>query len=553
VRFLVNHLLERSAAARPAATALIDGERTTSYGDLDAAANRVANVLLGLGVRRGDRVGLYLNKSTEAVVGIYGILKAGAAYVPLDPQAPPARLGYIARDAGISVLVSGPEQSGSWAAVIEAGAELSAIVQPDGSGTGPGGIDAPRGVRLLGGAEVAAATADPVRAGTVDCDLAYILYTSGSTGTPKGVMLTHRNCLAFVEWAAEEFAVGPGDCLSSHAPLHFDLSTFDLYAAALAGARLVLVPPAASIFPARIAQLIDSMGITVWYSVPSILTMLVTRGGLEPGALPGLRAVLFAGEVFPTPHLAKLRELLPHARLANLYGPTETNVCTWWEVSELPEDGGEAIPIGRAIANVDTFAVTDAGTRAEVGEVGELYVRGPTVMQGYLGDEERTALRLVEDPFSGILHQLVYRTGDLVRELPGGDYQFLGRRDSQIKSRGYRIELGDIESALGAHPAVLECAVVAVPDDLVSNRLEAFVSARVGTEVSKAELVSFCAERIPQYMIPERFEFPEALPRTSTGKIDRSRLAAEALAAAGGAAAGGGTARGVSAGGSAAG
>jgi acyl-coenzyme A synthetase/AMP-(fatty) acid ligase len=253
--------------------------------------------------------------------------------------------------------------------------------------------------------------------------------------------------------------------------------------------------------------------------------MLVLRGGLKQGDLHALRTILFAGEVFPTRHLRRLMDLLPHVRFANLYGPTETNVCTWWEVEPLPDDAAE-IPIGRPIANVDTFAVTEDGRLARQGEVGELYVRGPTVMQGYLGDPDKTAARLVRHPFGEVVDQPVYRTGDLVEEAADGSYRFLGRRDDQIKSRGYRIELGDVEAALYGHPAVAECAVVAVPDEVITNRLEAYVVLR--EEVSKPELLQSCAERIPAYMVPSDLRFAEALPRTSTGKVDRRALAAEA-------------------------
>jgi amino acid adenylation domain-containing protein len=519
LRYLVSHLLEESARDTPDAPAVLDGEREISYVELERQANRLANLLLALGVQRGERVGIYLDKSIESVVAIYATLKAGAAYVPLDPQAPPARLGYIAADAGVRVLVSGCEKQAAWPALTAHAPALQSIVVLNGAPS-----TASNGVRTLTLSDVLAASDSSPRVRVVECDLAYILYTSGSTGAPKGVMLTHRNCLAFVEWAVEEFALCAEDRLSSHAPLHFDLSTFDLFAAAAAGAAVALVPAQASVFPSEIRRFIESTGITVWYSVPSILAMLVIRGGLETGALPTLRTVLFAGEVFPTGYLKRLVELLPHVRFANLYGPTETNVCTWWEVSELPEDLSETIPIGRAIANVDTFLVTDDGRLAEPGEVGELYVRGPTVMQGYLGDPEKTASRLVADPFGEVLDQLVYRTGDLARETAGGDYSFLGRRDNQVKSRGYRIELGDVEATIQAHPAVTECAVLAVPDDLVGNRLHAYVAA--GVQELEPALDAFCAERIPAYMIPERFEVSDVLPRTSTGKIDRSALAA---------------------------
>jgi amino acid adenylation domain-containing protein len=522
MRYLIGHLLEQSADATPDAPAIVDGTRTLTFTELDSAANRVANLLLDLGVRRGERVVLYLDKSLESVVSIYGVLKAGAAYVPLDPQAPASRLGYIAKDAGARVLITGAEKRAAWEEISRAAPELRSIVVMNSDHT-----EAPVGIEAVGASQLATFHDMPPQRRIVDSDLAYILYTSGSTGVPKGVMLTHRNCLAFVEWAAEEFGISANDRLSSHAPLHFDLSTFDLYAAALASAPVVLVPAGVSVFPSEVRSFIETAGITVWYSVPSILTMLVLRGGLTQGDFSSLRTILFAGEVFPTKHLRRLMELLPHVRFANLYGPTETNVCTWWDVEPLTDDAAD-IPIGRPIANVDTFAVTEDGRIAPQGEVGELYVRGPTVMQGYLGDLQKTGSRLVRNPFGDVLDQLVYRTGDLVQEEPDGSYRFLGRRDEQIKSRGYRIELGDVEAALYGHPAVAECAVVAVPDELITNRLEAYVVLR--EEVSKGDLLASCAERVPSYMVPGELKFAEALPRTSTGKVDRRALVAEATA-----------------------
>ncbi len=512
---LIHQLVEAQAELRPDAPAVVDGERTASYGELEAASNRLARALLELGLTAGARVALYLEKSLESVIAIYAILKAGAAYVPLDPLAPPSRLAYIAANAGARVLVTGTGKQASWEELLAGAPGIESLVVTDGAGE-------PGGVRTVNAADLETFDGGRVPARAIDQDLAYILYTSGSTGTPKGVMLTHRNCLAFVEWATREFAVTSADRLSSHAPLHFDLSTFDLYAAACAGAPVVLVPAGVSVFPGQVRRFIDEAGITVWYSVPSILAMLVLRGGLKAGDLPHLRTVLFAGEVFPTVHLRKLRAILPHARLANLFGPTETNVCTWYEVHTLPDGDDETIPIGVPIDNVEAFALTEDGRRATRGEVGELYVRGATVMQGYLGDPEKTAARLVTTTVSDVLAQPAYRTGDLVRQDETGAYRFLGRSDDQIKSRGYRIELGDVESALYAHPDVVECAVVAVPDELVTNRLKAFVTAR--TELTGGELTSFCAERIPQYMIPEQFVFPDALPRTSTGKVDRRAL-----------------------------
>ena len=521
---LLHQLLHRSANSHPDRIAVEDADRSLTYAELEIRSNQFASLLADLGVSKGDRVGLYLEKSLESIVGIYGILKCGAAYVPLDPRAPAARLAYIAADCDLRVLVSGAEKAESWGELLEHGAPLEAIVVANAADLGPD--VALTGVKLLTARDVEAQnTAAPVvRIG--EHDLAYILYTSGSTGNPKGVMLSHLNALAFVRWAVERFEVGPKDRLSNHAPLHFDLSVFDLFAAAAAGAAVVLVPPELSVFPVQIRDFIEKKRITIWYSVPSLLSMLTLRGGMEGGEFPSLRTILFAGEVFPTKYLRQLMTLLPHVGFFNLYGPTETNVCTYYSVPALPEPKTEPIPIGRAIDGVEVFAVTDDGRIAEPGEDGELYVRGPTVMHGYWGDADRTERALVRNPVGrGHRHRdLVYRTGDLVRQRANGDYRLLGRRDHQIKSRGYRIELGDIESALYAHPSVVECTVVAVPDPLVTNRIKAYVVAR--DDLNEQDATRFCARRIPGYMIPEKIEFRESLPKTSTGKVDRQALSA---------------------------
>jgi amino acid adenylation domain-containing protein len=508
--------LAAAAARTPDAIAVVDGEREITYADLHALAARVADLLLDLGTVRGDRVGLHLDKSVEAVAGAYGIMRAGAAYVPLDPGAPLARVAYIIADCGLTVLLSGVEKADAWPAFAAEDNDLEHVVVLNGE------ADAVDGVQVHTRSDVDRRPATAPAPAVISLDLAYVLYTSGSTGEPKGVMLTHDNCLTFVDWAVAELAIAPADRLSSHAPLHFDLSTFDLYAAVTAGATLVLVPAQASVFPIKLARWIEANGITVWYSVPSILSMLALRGKLEPGSLPALRTVLFAGEVFPTKYLRLLMGQLPEARFVNLYGPTETNVCTWYDVATpIAPDDDEPIPIGRAIADVDVFAVDDDGATAGTGAVGELWVRGRTVMKGYWNDAERTNRALTRHG-RGSVPDLAYRTGDLVEPLPDGTLRFLGRRDSQVKSRGYRIELGDIEAALYAHDAVDECAVLAIPDDLVTNRLHAVVASNVA--VTAADLAAFCGGRLPRYMVPDTIEVVDVLPKTSTGKIDRQAM-----------------------------
>ncbi len=520
---LLHDLLETSADRHPTAVAVVDGDRELTYGALNEAANKLARLLSDKGVLPGDRVALYLRKSIEKVVAVYAILKAGAVYVPLDSSAPVTRLGFIAKDCGVEVMVTSARNRKGWAQFLDEGAPLRALVVMDGiDGTEP-----LSGVEMVDAARADGNDPSDLAVPRIDEDLAYILYTSGSTGLPKGVMLTHRNALGFVEWACEEIGVGPEDRLSSHAPFHFDLSTFDLFAAAAGGARVVLVPKATSVFPVEIAKFIAKHEITVWYSVPSILSLLAQHGNLAVGDLPSLRAVIFAGEVFPSKYLSMIMELVPHATWHNWYGPTETNVCTAYTVAEPPGPADGDIPIGSAIANVETFVLDDTGNRVARGEQGELHVRGVTVMRGYWGDPERTFKRLGPVPGGLGATDVAYATGDLVIELPSGDYRFLGRKDHQIKSRGYRIELGEIETAIRAHPGVREAVVVAIPDDVVSNRIWTYVVADQG--IDKAELTAWTGDRVPKYMIPEKWHFTDELRKTSTGKIDRQAVTASAL------------------------
>jgi amino acid adenylation domain-containing protein len=525
----LTRLLELAGEAEAGQPALVDSTGALTYAELEARSNCVAHVLRELGVARGDRVGLYMEKSLDAVAGLYGVLKAGAAYVPLDPLSPAHRIAQLVRDCEPRVLLADAETRAQWPAVAQSAASLQAILVLNRSAAQDGSQPAAPGCDLLWSDALDAHSGEgPPRHVPRGDDLAYILYTSGSTGVPKGVALTHANALAFVEWSAREFTLTSEDRLSSHAPLHFDLSIFDLFAGARAGAATVLVSRQTTIFPTQLVDLIEREEITVWYSVPSALIMMLHRGGLRPGRLSSLRSVLFAGEVFPPKHLRDLMTLLPAARFANLYGPTETNVCAWHEVSTPPAAAAKPVPIGKAIDGVELFAITDQGNIAGVGEVGELYVQGPTVMQGYWRDSRRTERSLVRHPCARRLQEPAYRTGDFVWRDEAGHYHLVGRRDMQVKTRGYRVELGEVEAVLHAHPAVHECAVVALADDAVTNRLAAVVVA--SDEASAEGLASFCAQRIPRHMVPERFELRDTLPKTTTGKVNRQLLAAQLLA-----------------------
>ena len=293
-----------------------------------------------------------------------------------------------------------------------------------------------------------------------------------------------------------------------------------------AGAAVCPVPESASTFPIELADWIAGHRISVWYSVPSILASLVRHGKLERHDFAHLRTVIFAGEVFPIKYLQACMDELSRARFFNLYGPTETNVITWYEVER--RDRTVPVPIGKACANMEVFALgADGEVVTEPGQEGELYARGSCLAQGYWGDEEKTRQVFVTDPRPGHPTERVYRTGDLVSLDAEGDYLFIGRRDHMVKRRGYRIELGEIESVLYSHDSVKEAALVAEPDDEGGSRLTAFVVVAEGFEQAGSDLETHILSFLPKYMLPDAIVFQEALPKTSTGKVDRRALTRE--------------------------
>ncbi len=510
---LLDELLTEASDRWPTRPAIRAKGRTVTYAELDMAANRVATALTDMGVGHGDRVGLYLEKGHEAITAIYAIMRAGAAYVPLDPAAPLSRAALVAQNAEIAAIVGDADR-------------VERLLRADGAGPDRGitcgtGVP-PRGFRAW--EELQQSSSDPPRQTAVDTDLAYILYTSGSTGVPKGVMISHRNALSFIEWAYSEFALRPDDVLSNHAPLHFDLSTFDFFGAARSGAACAIVPRTTALFPPELARWIQTEEITVWYSAPSALSLLVSYGGLSDTTLELLRLVLFAGEVFPNKYLSALMHLAPQAKFYNLFGPTETNVCSFYEVAEPPHPDDPPIPIGQACGGTECFVLDESGRKVDENNVeGELVVRGPIVAQGYWGQHGQTA--------NGFVEPDTYRTGDIVYWAKVGDarvLRFVGRRDHMVKTRGYRVELGEIEYVLNSHEDVKDAAAIAIPDELVGNKI---VACCVTRDIDDVEpLRAFCRERLPLYMVPSAYVLRAALPRNSNGKIDRAELAADVMA-----------------------
>lgn len=517
--YLLQQLLSKPLKQSPEKIAIWARGSSLTYRELEEKSNQLARLLQDRGIRKGDRVGLYFPKAVKSVICMLGVLKTGAVYVPLDPQAPVSRLSYIIANCGMRALLTTTAKLNGLDLGPTPTVEFSVLVDQLSNTNGS--------INKIGWGKLADFPATALESISVETDLAYILYTSGSTGEPKGVMISHRNALTFVEWCADTFHLHPEDRLSNHAPLHFDLSVFDIYNSMEAGATVYMLDQETTLFPASVATFIEKHALTVWYSVPSALTSMLLHGNLGARKLDALRLILFAGEVFPMKYLRQALEAFPQAEFYNLYGPTETNVCTYCYV-----DRGEAatlnqLPIGKACANTEAFAVDDSDQIVGPGGSGELYVRGPGVAMGYWGDPEKTRRAMLPNRFQPNFEERLYRTGDLVSVDENGTFWFIGRRDNMVKSRGYRIELGEIESALYSHPGIKEAAVVAIPDEQIGNKLKAVVVPADAASLTAIDVQRHCAQRIPNYMIPDPVVFRDSLPMTSTGKVDRRKLVQE--------------------------
>jgi len=508
-------LLSQSSERFPDRVAVEEGDGgAIGYAELSRLSNRLRDRLRHRGVLAGDRVGICMRKSADAVASIFGIMQTGAAYVPVDPTAPAVRSAYIFKDCNVRVVLVEERLSGKLSDEFRASGfnPILIVLKGTGAGVALG--------KALDDLDAADSAPESENVDVQSSDLAYILYTSGSTGRPKGVMLSHGNAACFVDWCSEIFQPHSEDRFSSHAPFHFDLSILDIYVSFKHGATLVLVDEQLGKDPVRLAPWIAEKRLTIWYSAPSILSMLAQFGKLEVHDYSTLRMILFAGEVFPIKYLRLLKSRLPHPRYFNLYGPTETNVCTWYEVpGEIPISQAEPMPIGQACSHCQSVVIDEGGSPVGPGVEGELCIAGPSVLQGYWNLPEQTART-----FLPTREERWYRTGDIVVEQRSGGFRFLGRRDRMVKKRGMRIELGEIEATLYRQPAIKEAAVVSLADEEGGVRIKAFVSTRDAVRMSIIELKKLCAENLPLYMVPDLFQWLESLPKTSTDKIDYQRL-----------------------------
>lgn len=515
MKYLIQHFLDDSFNQRPDAVVIKQGQKEFTFAEVNRLARQFARQYQQLGLKKGDMIGLLSRVRVEAVAAMIAALRSGIVYVPLNIHAPSRWVGNITRKSGISVLLVDPEY-------LEKSDELDVYGIQHRICLG----DSPEFPDLITFNHVRQGSDAPLpETPLMADDLAYILYTSGSTGDPKGILITHRNAFTFIDWMGQEFDVNPSDRVLSRAPLQFDLSVFDIFTTMSAGGCLVIPEMGFSNKPQEILELMRAEKITIIYTVPSAYIGMLTKADLYRN-LPSLRLLLYAGEPFPTPYLRRVMECLPNTKVSNIYGPTETNIVTYYHLDTPPEND-EPIPIGMPVHDTEAFIVDENLNRLPDGEVGEILIRGGTVFAGYFNDPELTRKRLIQSPFHGY-PTLCCRTGDYGRILPDGNIAYHGRMDNMVKTRGYRVELGEVESAISACAGVEEVAVIPKPHEKYGNSLHAYVGNKAET-LNLDDLKASLEAQIPAYMVPFEFIRKSELPKTATGKIDRVRLTQELL------------------------
>ncbi|MCP2012795.1 non-ribosomal peptide synthetase, partial [Duganella violaceipulchra] len=504
---LLHQLFEDQAAARPDAVALVCGAERLSYAELNRRANQLAHRLLAMGVRPDQRVAICLERGIAMVVAVLGVLKAGAAYVPLDPAYPPERLAYMLDDSAPTAVLS----VAAHRARLPAGAPLLMLSDEHAAADG------------------AASNPDPQALGLRPRHAAYVIYTSGSTGRPKGATIEHAGLSNLLHWYVDEYDFAADDRVLLVTSFSFDLTQKNIFAPLLCGASLHLAD--AGFDPRQLAAEIARQGITSLNLTPSAFYPIIAAA--PPQALASLRRVFLGGEPISMAHIAPLARQYPQMTLVNSYGPTEcTDVVAACRIDHARGEGVDwTPPIGRPIANTELYVLDAQRQPVPIGVTGELYIGGAGVGRGYLNRPELNAERFIADPFSGRPGARLYRTGDLVRWLPDGHLDYLGRNDFQVKIRGFRIELGEIEARLAACAGVREAVVVARQDSPGERRLVAYLLAERGAAASAAllepaALRAALAPQLADYMLPAAYVVLEALPLTPNGKLDRNALPA---------------------------
>ncbi len=499
-RQCVHELFEAQVEQRPNAIALRSETAELSYRELNTKANQLAHYLIDRGVRPEKPVGICIERSTEMILALLAVLKAGAAYVPIDPDYPQQRIDFILDETRAQIVLTRQQLQSRLPQ------NLAVCLDTDWPHIAEHGTENP------------AAVVDNENA-------AYIIYTSGSTGRAKGVVVEHRQLVSYTLAVSQRLALEPGDAFAFLASFAADLSYTAIFPSLCTGDTLCVLSPSLGTDPVALSQYLQKNPIDHLKIVPSHLRTLLDLSPHKSAIVPRKRLVL-GGEATSWDLIAEVERLNPNCRITNHYGPTETTVgVLTYDVQREPSETRKAgVPLGRPLANVEAYILDSQLQPVPIRTPGELYIGGESLARGYLGRPDLTAERFIPHPFSKTPGARLYRTGDNARHLPDGNIEFLGRSDQQVKLRGFRIELGEIEAALGQHPAVAEAVVIAREAAPGDQRLFAYVVPRDASQLQ--ELPGYLRERLPEYMIPSAFVPLDEIPRTASGKVDRQALPA---------------------------
>lgn len=523
MRYLLHDVFTSTVKSKPSNNAIIaENGETITYHDLNLLVNKFANLFLKLknDTRENPYIGIISSVHINSIAAVLGTLKIGCAYIPLDEYSPTERLAHIIENTNLDIIAVDSTIYKNHYELFEKKQIKHIVIMGENKLISEADKCIPFNNVLQESAK------EPRELNQVSDDLAYILHSSGSTGIPKGIMLTHRNARTFVDWMQKEFRLTENDKVMSRAPFKFDLSVFDIFNTFNAGAALICYDWNKKRKEEKkhsgYVELMEKEKATILYTTPSTFISLMNRGNLSQAKL-NLREIMYAGEPFPVPQLKKLQSCLPNTKIANIYGPTETNIITYYWIDEILNDNS-IIPLGKTVDDTEILIVSETNDKiCKPNEIGEIWCRGGTVTIGYLGMLEKTKEHLVLSPF----HKYpvyFWRTGDYGYRNEAGCLYYKGRKDHMVKVKSYRIEIGEVETAISKCPALDEFVVIAVPDEKYNNRLYCYYSVLKNRSVSEKNLKTFLKAKLPEYMIPFNFTQLKVLPKTSSGKIDRVLL-----------------------------
>lgn len=516
---LLQTYIDRASILSPGKQALTDGNSSLTHLELFEQANKLARCLISLGLKRGEHVVLYMSRSVQFIVAIMGVLKADGTYVPVQAETPPGRIQKIIADCKPRVIICDNASVGKILTAFPSFLPFVLIYL----GTEPKISDRQNAISITS-SQIQRYSADSLTYDNNEDDIACIHYTSGSTGTPKGVMITHRNIDEYIKWAVDRIGINDRDRILGTAPLHLDMSLFDVYCSLRTGATLCIASEKLTLFPRLLIDFAEAEKVTIWKGVSSLLMYLARTGAISEGRLPSLKKIIFSGEVLPTKYLIHWMNLFPDKIFYNAYGPTEaTGISMYYRIEQIPESAEERIPLGKPCENTEILILDENRNPVPPGEPGELYIKGICVAKGYLNDTAKTNEVFFDNPSNPMRQDRIYKTGDFVRLRPDGNYEFLGRKDNQVKYMGYRIELSDIEQSLVSITGVRDAGVI-LAESITDNLPELVAYIDVDEHISISQVVSELKNRLPAYMIPKQIFKVERIPRSSSGKIDRRAL-----------------------------